>query len=107
MKIEFEKEYLRELYEEGKASGKKYRFQPQVIKQYIKTVDLLKNAPNTEFLYKFKSLSYEKKVGDLKGIEAVYVNLQFRIEFTSRIEGEEPDIVTICSLTELSNHYKK
>jgi len=26
MKIEFEHEYLRELYEEGKASGKKHRF---------------------------------------------------------------------------------
>lgn len=38
MIIEFEQEYLRELYEEGKASGKKHRFQPQVIKQYKKTI---------------------------------------------------------------------
>ena len=35
MIIEFEQEYLCELYEEGKVSGKKHRFQPQVIKQYI------------------------------------------------------------------------
>ena len=38
MTIEFEQEYLRELYEEGKVSGKKHRFQPQVIKQYIKYI---------------------------------------------------------------------
>lgn len=34
MEITFEKEYLRELYEEGKASNKKYRFQPDIIKRY-------------------------------------------------------------------------
>jgi proteic killer suppression protein len=107
MIIEFDQEYLRELYEEGKTSNKKYRLQPQIIKQYIKTVDILKNAPDTEFLYKFKSLHYEKKEGDLKGIEVVYVNMQYRLEFASRIEGENPNTVTICSLMELSNHYKK
>jgi proteic killer suppression protein len=98
---------LRELYEEGKTSNKKHRFQPQIIKQYIKTVDVLKNSPDTEFLYKLKSLHYEKKEGDLQGIEAVYVNNQYRLEFNSRKEGENPNIVIICSLLELSNHYKK
>ena len=107
MIIEFEHEYLRELYEDGKTSNKKYRFQPQVIKQYIKAVDTLRTAPHTAFLYKLKSLHYEKKEGDLKGIEAVYLNLQYRLEFKSRQEGEEPDKVTICSLIELSNHYRK
>ena len=107
MKIIFEKEYLRELYEEGKASGKKYQFQPQVIKQYIKTVDILKRELDTESLYHYKSLHYEKKEGDLHGIEAVYVNMQYRLEFRSRLEGTEPDLITICSLLDLSNHYKK
>lgn len=107
MKIEFEHEYLRELYEEGKASGKKYRFQPQAIKQYIKTVDILKREPDTESLYQYKSLHYEKKEGNLQDIEAVYVNMQYRLEFRSRLEGAEPDVVTICSLLDLSNHYKK
>ncbi len=107
MKIEFEQEYLRELYEEGKASGKKYRFQPQVIKQYRKVVDLLYDAPNTEYLYLHKSLHYEKKLGDLAEIDAVYVNMQYRLEFRSRVDGSEPDVITICSLLDLSNHYKK
>jgi proteic killer suppression protein len=31
MEITFEKEYLRELYETGKTTDKKYRFQPQII----------------------------------------------------------------------------
>lgn len=33
MEIEFEKDYLKELYEDGKTSNKKYRFQPSVTKQ--------------------------------------------------------------------------
>lgn len=107
MKIEFEKEYLRELFENGKTSDRKHRFQKQLINQYIKTVNILRQAPDTDFLYKFKSLHYERKEGNLKGIEAVYVNMQYRLEFSSRTEGKEPDVITICSLSELSNHYKK
>lgn len=107
MKIEFDQEYLRELYEEGKATDKRYRFQPQVIKQYIKTVDILKREPDIELLYQYKSLHYEKKVGNLQDIEAVYVNMQYRLEFRIRLEGTEPNVITICSLLELSNHYKK
>ena len=107
MIIEFEQEYLRELYEEGKASGKKHRFQPQVIMQYIKTVDILKREPDTESLYQYKSLHYEKKGGSLQNIEAVYVNMQYRLEFRSRIKEFGQEVITICSLLELSKHYKK
>ena len=106
MIIEFEQEYLRELYEEGKASGKKHRFQPQVIKQYRKAIERLEIANKIEDLYHVASLNYEKLSGDKKGIESVRVNDQYRIEFKSRKEGEEPQILTICSIIDLSNHYK-
>lgn len=106
MIIEFEQEYLRELYEEGKASGKKHRFQPQVIKQYKKAIERLEIADKIEDLYHVGSLNYEKLSGDKKGLESVRVNDQYRIEFKSRKEGEEPQILTICSIIDLSNHYK-
>jgi proteic killer suppression protein len=57
--------------------------------------------------YQYKNLHYEKKEGNLQDIEAVYVNMQYRLEFRSRLEGTEPDVITIISLLELSNHYKK
>jgi toxin HigB-1 len=106
MKIEFEKDYLKQLYEDGKAKGEKYRFQPSVIKQYKNSIDKLRVATRIEELFLFKSLNYEKLVGDKKGLESVKVNQQYRIEFYTTIEGEEPEIVTICSIVELSNHYK-
>ena len=37
MEIEFEQDYLRDLYIEGKTKGKKYSFQPPVILQYKKS----------------------------------------------------------------------
>ncbi len=106
MEIEFEKDYLRELYEVGKTSNKKYRFQPSVTKQFKNTIDKLRNANRIEDLFPFKSLNYEKLVRDKAGLESVRVNQQYRIEFYSKITGEEPDIITICSIVELSNHYK-
>ncbi len=106
VEIEFEKDYLRELYEVGKTNSKKYRFQPSVVKQFKNTIDKLRNANRIEDLFPFKSLNYEKLVGDKAGLESVRVNQQYRIEFYSKHIGEEPDIITICSIVELSNHYK-
>jgi len=106
MNIEFEKEYLKQLYEDGIAKNKKYRFQKAVIKKYINTIDKLRVAKRIEDLYPIKSLNYEKLVGNKKGIEAVRVDKKYRIEFITAIEGEEPNCITICSIIELSNHYK-
>ena len=41
MVVTFEKEYLKELYEDKKARNKKYRFQPQIIKKYTQVIDLM------------------------------------------------------------------
>jgi len=106
MEIIFEEEYLRDLYEEGKARNKKYRFQPQVIKRYIQTIDKLRAAKNTEELYPIKSLNYEKLIGNKKGLESVRVDNKYRIEFKTEMKGSAPHTLTICSIIELSNHYK-
>ena len=106
MRILFDKEYLEQLYTEGKAKSKKYRFRKSVIYKYKQTIDKLRVAKRIEDLYPFKSLKYKKLIGDKKGLESVRVNQQYRIEFISRVEREEPDTITICSILELSNHYK-
>lgn len=106
MKIVFGKEYLGQLYTEGKAKNKKYRFQKSVIKKYKQTIDKLRVANRVEDLYPFKSLNYEKLIGDKKGLESVRINQQYRIEFKSTMEEEPPDTITICSIIELSKHYK-
>ena len=105
MEIVFDKEYLRQLYEQGKCSDKKHRYQPQVIKKYTKVIDLMFASPNTMSLAKYNSLHYEKLVGDKTGLSSVRVNGQYRIEFKEEIrEGEL--LATICNIIELSNHYQ-
>ena len=59
MIVKFEKEYLEQLYQTGKCGDKKHRFQPQIIKNYHKCVDVLMAAPQIEKLFTFPSLRYE------------------------------------------------
>ena len=104
MEIKFEKEYLSELYYEGKCSDKKHRFQPHIVKNYSKCIDLLESVPCVESLYKYKALHYEKLKGSKNGLESIRVNDQYRIEFKSwQIESET--LITVCNIIELSNQY--
>lgn len=105
MIVLFEKEYLRELFEEGKCSDKHHRFQPDVIRKYILRVSTLQNAPNIESLYPLHSLNYEVLVGDKAGISSIRINKQYRLEFSVELDSIEPKI-TICTLKEITNHYK-
>jgi len=105
MIVKFEKEYLSEMYETGKTTDKKHRFQPEIVRRYIKCIKSIETASNIESLFKLKSLNYEILTGDKEGISSIRVNLQYRIEFTVTNEGVEP-IVTVCNIKELSNHYK-
>lgn len=105
MEIKFEKEYLAELYYDGQAKDKRYRFQPQIVKRYQRCIDLLEAATSIETLYQYNSLNYEVLKGDKTGVSSIRVNNQYRIEFIVEMLETET-IVTVCNILELSNHYK-
>ena len=105
MEINFEKEYLRQLYENGKTSDKKHRFQPQIVSRYQLRIKMLEQANGIEELYAINSLHYKVLEGDKEGISSIRVNDQYRIEFTVKQISSET-VVTICNILELSNHYK-
>ena len=105
MEIRFEQDYLRELYYDGKESDKKHRFQPQIVRKYIRVLNLMESLERIEDLFRFKALGYEALVGDKKDRESVKVNDQYRIEFRSEVVHGERTL-TICNILELSNHYK-
>ena len=106
MKIEFEKEYLRELYYTGKSTDKKHRFQPQVVNGYLKCVRALVKAVRTEDLYLIKSLNYERLTGDKKRLSSIRINDQYRLEFRETADSNDIIEVKICSLIDITNHYK-
>lgn len=102
MEITFEKAYLRELYYDGVASDKHLRYQTNIVKKYVRVVNILDSVDKATDLFRYRALHYEKLVGDKAGLESVRVNDQYRIEFKTTSAGG----ITICNITELSNHYK-
>ena len=105
MEVQFDKEYLEELFYTGKTTDKKHRFQPQIAVKYKKTIIILQSVSCVEDLFPYNALCYEKLKGSKEGLESVRVNDQYRIEFkTTNVISET--VVTICNIIELSNHYK-
>ena len=102
--VTFDQAYLKELYDKGKTSDKKHRFQPDIIKRYQQRIKTLEAAPRIETLYQIKSLNYEVLSGDKAGISSIRVNDKYRIEFA--VSLLDNPVVTICNILELSNHYK-
>ena len=102
--VTFEKQYLKELYDQGKTGDKKHRFQPDIVKRYQQRIKTLESAPRIETLYQIKFLNYEVLTGEKAGISSIRVNDKYRIEFT--VSFLDNPVVTICNILELSNHYK-
>lgn len=105
MLVIFGQKYLQELYEQGKCCDKKHRFQPQIVKKYIRTIDLMRRVANVMALSEYGGLHYEHMHGDKKGVSSVRINDQYRIVFNEILQGEQT-IAVIVSIAELSNHYQ-
>lgn len=105
MNIEFQNKGLEDLYFLGSTEEKTYnRLSKDIIKRYIKVVNYLKAANRIEDIYSIKSLHYEKKKGNLKGIDAVWINDQYRLLFES--SANEQKIIVNALLLEISKHYE-
>lgn len=104
MEIIFNEYYLKEMYLTGK-TDKKHRYQPQIVRKYIRVINLMTELADTSSLMKYNSLNYERLRGDKSGLSSVRVNDQYRIEFEEHVKNGET-FATICNITDLSNHYK-
>ena len=106
MNVEFEKDYLAELYTKGTTTDKRHRFQPQIVNGYLKCVKALLNASRMEDLFQYRSLNYEKLKGEMKGHSSLRINDQYRLVFREIVNANNQTVVEICSLVDITNHYK-
>ena len=105
MNVKFETKALEDLYLSGTTEDKQYnRLSKDIVKRYIKVVNYLRAARRIEDLFAIKSLHYEKKMGNLKGVETVWINNQYRLLFRS--SPNEQGIILNALLTEISKHYE-
>lgn len=106
MNVEFDNEALEELYTNGETADHQYnRLSKSVVKQYVKVVNYIRSVQRIEDLYRIKSLHYEKKGGDLNGVDVVWINDQYRLFFYS--SPNETGIVVNALLFKISKHYGK
>lgn len=106
MNVEFEDLALEELFTTGVTNNKQYNRLPQtIVRRYIKVVNFLRSARRIEDLFLIKSLHYERKKGNMKDIEAVWINDQYRLLFRS--SPDEQGIIVNALLTEISKHYER
>lgn len=106
MEIDFKVEQLKRLYQGEKVTDKKYRFPPQLISQYLKTIQKLRAAVRIEQLSQFNSLNYEKLKGNLKGKSSVRINKQYRLIFEEVLSDSDPPKVILLLIEEISKHYE-
>ena len=106
MEILFTKVYLSDLYTGQIKKYKEFKSNPGLVKQYIKTINKLKSLQKIEQLYQIKSLHYEKKIGDLEGLSAVWVNKQYRIIFKEVIVNFKLQRIDLLEIKDLSKHYE-
>ena len=105
MYIEFENSALEELYTVGATQDRQYKRLPKdIIRRFVKVVNYLKAARRLEDLFFIKSLHYEKKKGDLNGVDAVWINDQYRLLFHS--SPDETGIIVNALIFEISKHYE-
>ncbi len=105
MNIEFDNAALEELYVNGVTKDNKYKkLSKDIVKRYIKVVNFIRAARRIEDLFLIKSLHYEKKKGDLKGVDTVWINDQYRLLFYSFPDGN--GIVVNALFFEISKHYE-
>ena len=105
MIIEFEDKALEDLFTTGSTSDNRYNKLPKdIIKRYVKVVNYLRAAARIENLYLINSLHYEKKKGDLEGIDAVWIDKQYRLLFKS--SPNDDGIVVNALIKEISKHYE-
>ena len=103
MRVLFQDEYLQYIYEEGQERGKP-RYSFNVIKSFIKKINILIDVADTKQLRGFKSLRLEALSGNYKGYSSIRVNQQFRI-IIKVIETPEDATVEVIEVYDLTDYH--
>ena len=102
MDVVFQKNYLSDLYYTGKTSDKQHRFQPEVVRKYVRVVGILEAVSRMEDLFRFNSLNFEALDN---GYYSVRMDYHYRLVFQMEAKPGEV-LLSICKLEDITNHYK-
>ncbi len=93
MEVQFQKDYLSDLYYTGKTNDKRHRFQPEVIRKYVRVVGILDAVNRMEDLFLFNSLNFEAIGNDEYSVRIDY---HYRLVFL--MEAKPGETILTLSL---------
>ena len=105
MKVVFENKDLLYIYENGKEKGKP-TFSKEIVRGFIRKINILIEVNSTFELTQFKSLNFEQLKGSLKGFHSVRVNDQYRIILKINEESDGLSTVEIVEIRQLTDYHK-
>lgn len=88
----------------GEPVKDKPKYNSEVIKKFIKTVNILSNTKDILELRKLNGLNFEALKGDLIGFYSVRVDYHYRLILS--LEKEEITIREVLVIEDLTNHYQ-
>lgn len=98
MEVRFNDEALERLEKEPLGSG----VDKAVARAFVKQLRLIRTSPNERAFYQWKSMRFEKLVGDRAGQYSIRLNDQWRLIF--RFEGKGPKKIVVVQ--EIADYHK-
>lgn len=102
MEIVFQKDYLSDLYFKGKSNDKQHRYQPEVVRKYVRVVGILEAVNRMEDLFRFNALHFEALY---ENYFSVRIDYHYRLILQMEARTGEAKF-TICKLEDITNHYQ-
>mgnify|MGYP003409806635 FL=1 len=102
MRVQFQNDNLKELYQKG--ASRKYKNVPtQVVLKLVKAVAVLESAICIQDVWNFPGYKIEKLANSER--YSMRMNVQWRLELTITWTDENKVSVDVVNLVELSKHY--
>jgi len=108
MNVVFKDQQLEKMYKNGKETGKPV-YGPEVVKAYVKKIDILYAAANSVDVANFRSLHLEalKKEKQYRGFHSIRVNDKYRIilKFIKAKNPGQKDSIEVSEIYELTDYH--
>jgi plasmid maintenance system killer protein len=106
MVVVFKNEALREIYEHGQEIGKP-RYGREIVKAFVRKIDMLASVENSVALAKFKSLHLEAlaKEEKYKGMHSIRVNDKYRIILKIVNQKNGWEAIEISEIHDLTDYH--
>jgi toxin HigB-1 len=106
MRVEFKDDELRKIYEQGVEKGKP-RYGKEIVKAFIKKIDLIVSIRHSTELAKYQSLHFELLTKEIryKGMHSIRINDKYRLIVKIIKHRDGADTFEIREINDLTDYH--